>query len=246
MTRPTRTTESGSMFILILVAIAMFAAISYAVLEGGKGGISNLSREQSRVVAQEIIDYGDQIARAVAALRLRGCMETEISMASHNGNAVRVNAVPYDLSNGASPTDGSCDVFSYNGGKITPKKLDSGFISSTGLIATSLAPDSFVPVTIRMEGVGDESKAELVLWVGRLQPQVCTQINEILGVSNNDGDPPVDTFDCNTTFFQGTYDTGCSNVLGNGTPKLRGYSSYCSATDTSGETNSYFKTLIAR
>lgn len=101
--------ERGAVFIYILMAVALFAALSYAVSRGNRGGSSALTDEQAKLAAQEIIEYGNTVANAVQKLRLRGCSDTEISF-EHNGAFV----------NGGAPGDNSCHVFNLNGGGLVP------------------------------------------------------------------------------------------------------------------------------
>lgn len=237
--------QAGSAFLIIMLAIAMFAALSYAVFRGSRQSMSSLTREQVTLAAQEIIGYGDAVQKAVQTLRLRGCTEEQLSFIFTGGNSFQVDGTEYDYSNPSATPDDSCEVFSPNGGRILPRKLKSGFIPSTGLPHNWMAPDSFIVTTTRVHGVGTENGSDLVMWVGRLQPEVCMKINDMLGVPNQSNLPPVDMFDCDGDIFHGTYST-CTNPIGDGTPVITGKSAFCSGYNASGQLYNYFVVLLAR
>lgn len=241
-----RPSQSGSVFVIILLAVAMFAMLSYAVSQGSRSSGTALSKEQARVAAQEVISYGNVIQKAVAALRLRGCSDTQLNF-TNNGKSRRGNGSAYDYTNPSSPDDGSCDVFSTNGGNVTPKFLDSGFVDPALVDPSWMDAHSFIVTATRMEGVGTNAGAEgtdLIIWLGRLRPEVCMAVNDLLGVTNPSNKPPVDTFDCSSNPFQGTY-SSCPDALGD-TPELTGKSAYCNGYDDSGLMYNFFQVLVAR
>ena len=71
--------ETGGAIVWILVAIALFAALNYAVSKGTRSGATTISKEQAVVASNEILDYGRAIRQAVQTLQINGCGDTEIS-----------------------------------------------------------------------------------------------------------------------------------------------------------------------
>jgi hypothetical protein len=241
-----RDSQNGSIFFIILLAVAMFAMLTYAVSQGSRGSASALTREQAKTAAQEVISYGNAIQKAVAALRLRGCSDTQLDF-TNGGKSMRGNGGAYDYTNPNSPDDDSCDVFSMSGGKVTPQLLSSGYVDSGSVNPAFMDVRSFVVTATRMAELGQDSGAggtDLILWLGRLQPEVCMAVNDLLGVSNPSNAPPVDDFDCDSAIFQGAY-TSCSNAVGD-IPELTGKSAYCSGYDDSGPMYNYFQVLVVR
>ena len=104
--RNDRKTEQGNVFFYILIAVALFAALSYAVSRNNTGSTDIFTDEQAKLAAQEIIEYGNTVANAVQKLRLRGCSDTEISFE---------NDIIDGYENG---TNTSCQVFHVDGGDI--------------------------------------------------------------------------------------------------------------------------------
>ena len=73
--------RSGNALFLVLIAIGLFAALSFAVSSSGGGGAS-LDREQLQLKAAEIRDYASQMANTVQQMvTTGGCLDTQISFA---------------------------------------------------------------------------------------------------------------------------------------------------------------------
>lgn len=103
-----RSFESGNALFFILIAVVMLAALSFAVMQGSRGGAESLSAEKTRLVATEILEYADVVAKAVAQTRLRGFEDTQISF---ENSAVGGYA-------NANCTDEQCKIFSPSGGGV--------------------------------------------------------------------------------------------------------------------------------
>lgn len=64
-----RNNEKGTILVYILIAIALFAALSYAVAQMTRGG-GDIGSEKAGVYADGIIDYARQMKDAVQKLRI--------------------------------------------------------------------------------------------------------------------------------------------------------------------------------
>jgi hypothetical protein len=253
MIQTSHSSNAGSAFFIILIAIAMFAGLSFAIIQGGRQSAGDLTAEQAKLAAQEVINYGDVIQKAVQTLRLRGCSLEEISFEDPNQNSKQKGGSIFIHGNPNSPGDKSCHVFEPNGGKVQSKLLESGYIDPD-LVTSSTDMDSrsFIVTMIRVQGAGneqwDDAGTDLVLNVGRLTPQVCMAINTILGIANQNVDPPlppIDTFDSGLTDYQGTMHGNGGDPLAN-VPETMGKRAFCVGKDTSGETYTFYQLLVAR
>jgi len=75
--------QSGNVFIIILVGIALFAALSMVVSRSMQSSSSTkMSERELDLIASEILDYGQTLARAVDRVRRKGCSENDISFAN--------------------------------------------------------------------------------------------------------------------------------------------------------------------
>lgn len=170
--------QSGNALFLILIAVALFAALSYAVTQSGRSG-GSIDRETRELAASRLMQYAASMKTTIMRLRLSGCDLTEISF----------ERAPFDGSDtyyyhANSPTDLSCHVFSLENGGETPwEKQDMQGENVYG---------SFI---VRYSGtwsVGDIGSwnPELMMYIGLTDPALCKQINRQLGVTNPGGDLP--------------------------------------------------------
>jgi len=102
--------ESGNVIVIIFVAVALLAALSFALSQGSRTGESNLSEQQASLLATEILDYSNSIRNAVRQLKIQGCNDTEISFE---------NGIVTLYTNASAPADNTCHVFHPSGGGQT-------------------------------------------------------------------------------------------------------------------------------
>ncbi len=221
--------EHGGAGFYIILAIVLLGALTYAISRDSRSNITSLSKDQSRLAAQEIIDYASTVASAVQKLRLRGCTDTQLSFETpldSNGATANPNA----------PGDGSCDVYSANGGKIQHMTDRPSYHGN----------DEIWYGTWRVSGQDDflgvgTTAPDLTLNYWAVKQEICQAINDILGYTGPipvEGDSVFDSFD-------GTY--SALNTFGdhvNGT-ELVGKTVGCLYQENSTEYD-FFQVLIAR
>ena len=169
-------TENGNAIVMIMIAIALFAALGVAFSNTSRTSTSFISDEEAKAYANQIIAYGNEIKSAVKRLRLRGCSDTEISFENP------VTAVNYNNPN--APANNSCHVFDGNGGGLqiqTPNIALSqpNFIGNLEITdhgktcSDSSCSDLFVGIRLADVGATASEIAQA--------DNICAKINERLG-----------------------------------------------------------------
>lgn len=185
--------QSGSAIIWILIAVGLFAALTYAVNSSNRGSTSFVSDEEARAYAGQIIQYGNEVKQAIKRLQLRGCSDTEISFD---------NAVVSGYSNSNAPSNKSCHVFDIAGGGLSWQS-PPGDLSQKGLGQPVDGKYKFVTDN-EWDGVGETCAnatcSEVIMLYHFVDNTICEKINSILGY----GSTPQDT-DFGGQFFQGTH-----------------------------------------
>ncbi|MGM0422454.1 MAG: hypothetical protein ACQEQL_05060 [Pseudomonadota bacterium] len=69
--------EKGNALFLILIAVALFAALSYAVTQSGRGG-GGVDREQALIAASQITQYGAGLRTTLTRMVITGSGATDI------------------------------------------------------------------------------------------------------------------------------------------------------------------------
>lgn len=248
-----RSAQSGNVIFIILLGIALFAALSYAVTGSMRGGsnFGGMNDQKAEIVAMDVINWGNQMTTAVAALRANGCTDTQITFENNNGMSKRGSGTAYVYTNSNAPADRSCHVFDVNGGGVTPRLISPDAAVNPAQVNSGwMQSQSWIVSGNRVLGNGDDTNTpngtDLVLWAGRLKKEVCIKINEKLGVTNPGGSPPSETFNCTIAVFNGSY-ANCSNPMGD-LAEIKGRKSFCLNDPASGTDNGYlyFQVLIAR
>lgn len=156
-----------------------------------------------------MINYSNQLKDAMIKLRLRGCKDNHFNFV----NSVYKNlddSIPQGMtSNNNAPSDGSCNLFSPNGGNIVPvvlpqaafdtAKLNNRVKSGHGEVAVAQIKD------FGTSGPSGTTSANDLwiqfLWVNR---STCIEINNLLGNANPGGEPP----EVEYTPMEGSYING--------------------------------------
>lgn len=108
--------QSGNVFLIILIGIAMFAALMFTFSRGIQQGTEGMTGREAELAASDIVSYGQQVQRGVERVISRGVSETDVSFA----NSVDTNYVNLNCS------DNKCLVFHPEGGAVTWKAPPQG------------------------------------------------------------------------------------------------------------------------
>tara|TARA_Y100001001_G_scaffold164509_2_gene196936 strand:+ start:790 stop:1563 length:774 start_codon:yes stop_codon:yes gene_type:complete len=210
--------HKGNVLFLILLAVALFAALSYAVTRGERGGVVDVTKEKLDLWSSEIIQYATLMEQTVTRLRLsNGCRDTQISFQRDWDGDGTIEDNADDQHNGFAPNDGRCHVFDVNGGALPYQAASTDWLDPAQSTATTYGNFYFHGGScirnVGTSGTGGPSAfcdsdpagfAELFMMVSGLREELCASINERLI-----GDPtiPVDAVHSHSrTSFYGTYD----------------------------------------
>lgn len=231
--------ESGSALFYILIAIVLFAALSFAVAQMSRGGGEGASREVRRLQAAEILQYARGMQTAVRRMKIDGMDDAQVSFESAALGAGY---------NYASCGD-ACKMFASSGGGMTYSEpaaewLDQGQSAGTNF-GNWVFMGSNAVTGVGTDGGGADS-SELLMVLPWVEESLCTEINDMLGIDNPGGDPPADTGNADlATKFVGAY--AATQTIG-GAAQIDGQRAGCfqgGGTPAAG-TYHFFQVLIAR
>lgn len=191
--------QRGNVLFLILIAVALFAALSYAVTKSTSGGGSGADSEKANLIASELLQYASSLSVAINRMKMiNGC---DISQISFENSEI----AGYNFS-----TSDSCKVFHADGGGLTHKGFDA-VLESSGVVVYSNG-----------NNLAGTSTADLILLIIDLPLAVCKAINSGLGAPTlSSGMPVIETGSQHSMKYTGTfssawtYTTTTSAVLPN-------------------------------
>ncbi len=223
--------ERGSSFIIILIAVALFAALTYAISRSSSGA-KNLSQEQVRLLASEIIDSGNRFSETISRLKLAGIPESDISF-EYNGNYVN-----------AACTTNDCKVFDFDGGGL---EWDTAPTGSTG------GDDWIFTSGIAIEDIGT-TNTDLVAILPGVNEDVCHRINVLIDIEAETDTAPISGSGITADGFTGSYSSGIPTLISSA--KTNGKRSGCAlvasmasdmlASSPLSQPRVYYQVLIAR
>ena len=202
-------TASGNVLFLILIAVALFAALSYAVTQSSKTGGNGISKDKAKILAAELVQYATQMEQTITRLRvINNCTNAQISFE---------NPVVGIYVNAGAPSDKRCHVFDVAGGGLSwqdpPKNVNDGsvyFFTGRDYVA----------------GIGSSCPAEqctdLVVRVSNMSTEVCQAImHKMNAMPPNAVVPPETDGSHSSTPFTGSYvrqdEIAGANINGNAT-----------------------------
>lgn len=158
--------EKGNALFLILIAVALFAALSYAVTQSGRGA-GTIDREQNLIEAAKVIQYAGVLRSATTRMLLTG---TTVDTFQFGTNDVSGDVIPC--------TSGADCLFAPEGGGVLwdplPGFKDFGYYN----------PASGGESVFNVVGVGT-AENDVVFWFwikDTAQARaICTEINKSLG-----------------------------------------------------------------
>ncbi len=232
-TQASRQAESGNVFFYIFLGIALLAALSYAVANGGRATVQNLSDDRLNLVAAEVISYGDTVTKTVSQLRLRGTQLTELSFANAFLSTGEYGTYNNDPSNEVFNPSGGAVVYTDPPSDAVTAVVDWQFLANNEVELIGTTPN-------------DASGSDLIMALPSVRQNVCIKINELLGVSNPAGAPPTDgDIDEDNKFEPGATPFGYDETVGDEDSALEGQREACFEETGDGE-YVYYKVLIPR
>lgn len=189
--RPKAMLEAGSAIMIILIAIVLFAALSYTVSQMLRtGNPDDITAEKTKLYTAEIMDTARQFKSAVQnAMIGNNCDDSQISFAN--------NFVSGYEHSPASPDD--CQIFHGSEGTASYRAPPADWLDSSQSAETGYGQWHFTGEACVFEsgtsddncsatgGNADSDLIAIMPWINR---QLCVEINDRLGVENTDGDPP--------------------------------------------------------
>lgn len=164
-------TERGNILFLILLAVVLFAALSYAVTQSMRGGGNDVSREKGEADAAALMNYFSEMDTAIKRMMLTGNVrDYELNFyysTAHN--------FLYGAFDNTNCTESRCRVFDPAGGNVTGRHLDS-YTRGNWQVQERIYYAS-------VNGAGT-SAPDIVFGLHGVKHEICKAINRKLGVDD--------------------------------------------------------------
>ncbi len=219
--------QSGNVLFLILIAVALFAALSYAVTQSSRGGGGNANEEVFRTEIARIDSFQASMRAALTRMRVIGSVDPEnIDFRAYQGTTgdvwYRNNALPMRSTN-SNCGDDTCRVFHTNGGGVIPIILDEAVVGEPFTASNTARLRHGVVDASRVAGFGSDAH-DIIVQFFRIQDDFCEAFNEQRGISGIPADDRGDYIGIGGSFS--FVDNGAFGY-GDEATELAGQDSFC-------------------
>lgn len=204
--------ERGNALIIILVVIALLAALTVTITRLSAKSSGNLSAEQARIQAENMMRTAQTYETAVQKLvNINRCSENELNFDN------TLTTVSYTNPN-AFP-DKHCDIFDVSGAGLKYESPNPAFLDSGESAKSEYGEWVFNSTQCVLEvGTGDttcnDTNVELMVILPHIKKEICVEINNLNGITNPTGNPPNE--DQQGTTFIGTFTADADPEIGEG------------------------------
>ena len=207
----------GNALFLILIAVALFAALSYAVTNSGRGG-GGVDREQAEIEVAQLLQYFAALDTAIMRMKLvGGVSDEELSFANDVWRLEDGTTITMPAGHNPNCTSNACEVFHPEGGGmipyLVPESMDAWY--DNGSNGQNFARHGKVQL-IGVTNLGT-SFPDLAINYAYLQPIHCDILNKKFGVTDKNIDDMVREVDGVQT-FAGDYNIAVSEPIGDEEP----------------------------
>ena len=220
----TRTPQRGNILFIILLAVVLFAALTFAINSSMRGGGKDASKESLGTEVNKIENFGLQVRTALQRMtNIGGYQFWQLDFSKANFSTATSNA---------TCTTSACKLHDPAGGGIggfvIPQNMwgDASVCSS---VSTWVGRYYFRNASVK--GLGIDDKTDLLLVYPGVSKALCTAINDKYGVTNPGGDPPYAVAASPITYtgtFTQEIDVNAAVSLGNQEPSIANKQMFCS------------------
>lgn len=170
----THQTESGNVLFLILIAVALFAALSYAVTQSSRSGGGDAGKETNLVASAQLTQYPAGVRTSI----IRMVVSDNVDVTT-----LRFNP-PSDFAAGcATATTQALCVFHPNGGGAIFDQAPPDMMEDGNPGPWTFNGD-FEIVNIGTSDAADGDGNEIIAFLPGIKKAVCEKINSELGMAN--------------------------------------------------------------
>ena len=246
--------EAGNILFLILLAVILFAALSYAVTQSLRGGGKDASSENATVAAAGMIQFMTDIETFITRARLIDNVKDDEFSFRVDPNSTSSNAnymlqvagtVNGYIMNIGGCTRTACQVFKpYNPSGIAAQRFEQ-YADPAHLASATGSGSKGGHLDVRqlaIQNIGT-SAPDVVGLIDGLKPDVCNEINRQIGLTTNyDTSISIGSIETSATSrplglsptWLGATVLNTTNVFGDEATQFAGRRSFCAPLNNSG------------
>lgn len=174
-------TQRGNILFLILLAVVLFAALTYAVTKGIQGGGKDASAESDRAGAAAVIGQATAIHNAVMRMTTTGGYR--LNQISFGYDVTRYSgAVTLDTYHNNACTTDACRVFKPGGGGVAPVTFEKYATAEPNNWVSTYPKPGFYDIYMGQWPGAKTDANDIIMRIMALKPGICAEIRAQLGL----------------------------------------------------------------
>jgi len=169
--------ERGNVLFLILIAVALFAALSYAVTQSSRSGGGDASKETNLIGSAQLTQYPAGVRTSLIRMIISGEDPTTLEFNP---------PLTFSDCSGAPTTYNRC-VFHPSGGGATYALAPSEVMADGNPGTWLFVGDNEINLIGQYDGAGDPDsvEADIIALLPGISNSICTKVNEELGITGD-------------------------------------------------------------
>ena len=168
-------TEHGNVLFLILIAVALFAALSYAVTNSNRTSSVSMSYERAKSCVAEIDSLFSSIQTGITRIRAKGYEDYEIDVST---NMYKTKSGVVMNTANATCTSNDCRIYADRGGNVPAMILSPDCLDANdGYIPSGGAPGHVWFEALSIPEIGTPTENSLFARIIRINDAVCAAWN---------------------------------------------------------------------
>ncbi|MDQ7018846.1 MAG: hypothetical protein Q9M33_06750 [Robiginitomaculum sp.] len=235
--------EKGNALFLILIAVVLFAALSYAVTSSMRGGGKDMSEEAAELAASRLLDYSAHLRMTIQRMMVSQYLNPE-DIDFYVPNVMKLYGGGNYIRNNTNCTTTACEVFSPDGGGFSYQHFeDLANPSPTGWQSNWEKPGHWSPLVANVVNISS-SKNDIVIRIVALNIDVCKALNRKVGLPEiPNADFAGESFISVAGDVTTKIDTANPYTFGDDFPDLAGAHDFCTI---AGDYGHFYSVIIAR
>lgn len=174
--------QNGNVLFLILIAVALFAALSYAVTNSNRTSSDSMSYERAKSCVAEIDSLFSSIQTGIARIKAKGYQDYEIDIST---DVYKSKSGTILNTANATCTSNDCRLYADKGGTVPPMLLSADCLDLTdNYFAGSAAAGHVIFQALKIPDVGTPTENSLFARIIRINDAVCRAWNYREGLTS--------------------------------------------------------------
>ena len=172
--------QKGNILFLILIAVALFAALSYAVTRSGRNS-DTISDKKAEILANEVLQFLTEVGNAVNKVMLiNGCKDTQLNFYNEVYTDTSGTILTPANHNPNSPPDKRCHIFDPAGGGVVAREFQG--LGIPNQVWGGKKAGHGMAIVNKVSKIGEPTEYDILYSFSFVRKEVCRALHKKAGL----------------------------------------------------------------